>query len=96
MLVAGIDAVELDGLDVLHPEIQDGLRNENQRIFEHVQPSRLSLHVGLNAGLSGLGFKVISGLNQVDSCSGIQQLHQDLELRARILGLQFAQLRVIL
>lgn len=96
MLVTGIDAVELDSLDVLHPEIQDGLRNKNQRIFKHVQPSRLSLHISLNAGLSGLGFKVISRLNQVDSCSGIQQFDQDLELGARILGLQFAQLRVIL
>ena len=29
LLVAGIDAVELDGLDVLNPEIKDGFGDEN-------------------------------------------------------------------
>jgi len=39
---------------------------------------------------------VISWLNQVDSRSSIQQLDQDLELRARILALELTQLRIIL
>lgn len=86
--------MELHGLNVLDAEVEDGLWNEDEGVFEHVQPSCLCLHIGLHTGLSRLGFEVVSWLNQVDTCSCVQQFHQDLELRARVFCLQLTQFGV--
>lgn len=63
LFVGCVDAVELDCLDLLDAEVEDGLGNEDQGLFEHVKPTCLSLDVGFDAGLTSAGLEVISRLD---------------------------------
>lgn len=95
LFVGGVDAVELDCLDLLDAEVEDRLWNEDQRLLEHVQPACLRLHVCLNAGLSRFGFEVVAGLDEVESCSGVDELDKDLELRTRVLRFQLLEVGIV-
>ena len=87
--------MELDCLDLLDAEVEDRLGDEDQRLLEQVQPACLGLHVGFDAGLARSGLEVVSGLDEVEAGSGVDQLDEDLELRTRVLRLQFLEIGII-
>jgi len=48
----GIDSMELSCIDIFNSEVKNWLRNENDALLEHIQPSGLSLDVRFDARLS--------------------------------------------
>lgn len=96
LLVGCVDAMKLDCLDLLYAEVEDRFGNEDKRLFEHVQPTSLSLNVGFDAGLASAGLEVISRLDEVETSSGVDQLNKHLKLRTRVLRLQLLEVRIII
>lgn len=83
-------------MDVLHSEVKDWFRNEDDTLLQHIEPSRLSLDVGLHTWLTLLRFVVGTWLDQVDVGCCVQQINEHLELRARILLLKIGKVRGLL
>ena len=87
LFVGDVDAMKLCGIDIVYSEVEDGFGDEDDALFQHVEPAGLSLDVGFEAGLVLLRFEVVAGLNQVYVGGCMQQIDKDLELGSCVFGL---------
>ena len=60
-------------------EVDNGLHNEDEWLFEHVQPSRLCFDVTLNTRLSISWLEIIAWVDNVDLAACLNQINKNLE-----------------
>ena len=84
LFIGRIDPIEFGCWDIIYSEVKNRLGNKDDTLFQHIQPTRLSLNISLYARLVLVRLEVVSWLNQVYICCCVEQIDEHLELRTSV------------